>query len=275
MVSRKLVLFLAIILSFLNLAACTGGGSGGGSSDPVGEDAGDDVDDTDDGEDGTDDRATYNPLLNVVEDEAENARYLSIFLPDVARIDGVSKTGDPTLFDAVDNMPTSGSLNYEGYMNLIVAGAASANIDGVAVFTVDLSDKSVTGTIDGFRGMVTDADTNNYLVSYDGVLTLTDGVEEAGQFGSHSVINAGGQAGILMNVAGTLDNGLNAFDVDGVFEGNLNGPGGEGLQAKGATSLGRMDVMISGNGVPGPTGTKLPALIAQGTLGAELVPPAP
>jgi hypothetical protein len=156
--------------------------------------------------------------------------------------------------------PTSGSLDYEGYLELnIVSAAAAADIDGIAVFSIDLSDHKISDTIDGFRGMVRDPNTNDYLVSYDGVLDIIDGGLSLG---------ADDEAAVFMVIDGNLDNGLNLFTINGEVEGTLKGDSGGFLFARGTSSGldGYMDVTIDAN---------IAAISSIGTLSAELVPTPP
>lgn len=236
--------WLSVILA-VGLSGCGGGGGGaiiddGGGGDGGGDNGGG-------GDDGGSGGGTPpNPNLKIILDDDTRLAYNATFLPDVTAVGTASQAGDPM---QMSNMPATGTLDYSGYLELTIFSAtAPADVDGIASMSIAVADQSISGSIDGFRGMVEDANETLYLVSYDGILAVTDGSVSTG---------ANGIAAITIDIDGTLDNGLNVFAVDGTLLGQLNGTDGDGLRARGTSfgTTGSMAVTIDGIAASGGIGT--------------------
>ncbi len=229
-ISQLRLVFSALM--FGCLTACGGGGSGGspdpGSVDNVGGQNGG----------GTVDSPVVTDL-NVLT-AAELAGYRD-FLSDFDQVRVAATDGSPEEFAA---QPATGIVTYAGYMQLIMGNTTvSANVVGDTSLQVNLASETVTGSADGFIGVARDEFGTNRAAHYDGMITIANGVV---------VDNAAGTDTLGFGIDGTLDNGLNRFDISGNLVGTLYGSGAEGLHAIGSNTgvHGDMDVTIDGLDTP-------------------------
>lgn len=218
-----------------------GGDSGGGGSGNIG------------GGDGGGPAPVTTALY--VASATEQTDYQSTFRPAVIATGQQSVMGGLTM--AYADMPVTGSMDYAGYLELLVAsGAASANVAGEATLSLFLSDLSITGSAQHFMGSAVDENLEERLVNYAGTILITNGQVTAG---------ASDQALVTLDIDGTLDSGLHLFGVDGTLVGGLYGSGGEGLRARGSNTSLDGSMVTTVDGAPG--------LVGVGTLSALLTSP--
>jgi len=221
------------------LTACGGGGgdqgtSGGGSGgDPDGGGTG-----------GTPDPAKVPSPLNIVS-EAERVAYYDTFLPAFSAVNDAATNGLPTAFDSAT---VTGTVTYDGYMQLIMGNATvAANVIGDASLEVRFDGGPITGAATGFLGVTTDEAMVRQVVAYEGTIDI---------FGGGVVEGDDGSTDITFEVDGALDNGVNTFAVDGDMIGGFYGDGAEGLYAIG-----------SNTGVHGTMGTEIDGVSGAGNVG--------
>ncbi len=227
---------LAIGIVFIcGLSACGSGGSptGGTGSTGGGGNSGS----------GNNGGGTIEPPivtdLNILT-AAELAAY-SVFLDDFAQVSADAVLGGHTDFGT---QPVSGAVGYAGYMQIIMGNASvSANVIGDATMQVNLATEAITGSATGFIGVARDEFGTNRAAHYEGTVNITNGTVTD---------NATGMDNLGFDIGGTLDNGLNRFDVSGNLVGTLYGSNAEGLYAIGSYTgvHGDMDVTIDGLDTP-------------------------
>lgn len=230
------------------VAAC-GGGGGNPASDTGG--AGDDPGDG--GTGGTVDPPPIISPLNIVS-EPERIAYYNTRLPDFAAVNDAATTGLPTAFDAA---AVTGSVTYDGYMQLIMGNAnVAANVTGDATLEVRFDGGPVTGSATGFLGVTPDEAMVRQVVAYEGTIDI---------FGGGTSEGSDGSTDITFEVDGTLDNGVNTFAVDGNLIGGFYGDGAEGLYAIGSNTgvHGAMTTRIDGVAGPGNVGIGTLSAIRQ------------
>lgn len=196
------------------------------------------------------------PSALFIATEAERLTYQTVFQPAVAAMGPASVAGGATPFA---NLPTSGILTYQGYLELAIGNAnASANVAAPATLDLVLSNMSISGSASGFMGSTMDENLVQQVVNYAGTVTISSGIVTAG---------GSGNAALSLDIDGSIDSGLNVFTVDGTLVGGLYGANGEGLRARGTnTGLdGSMVTTVDGN----------PGIIGVGTISALLLPPLP
>ncbi|MDX8354586.1 hypothetical protein SLH47_19640 [Cognatiyoonia sp. IB215182] len=230
------------------MAACGGGGGGGTSSGDDGSGG-----DTGGGGGGTPDPIPVVSPLNIVS-EAERTAYYDTFLPDFSAVNAAATTGLPTAFDAA---AVSGTVTYDGYMQLIMGNATvAANVIGDATLEVRFDGGPVTGSATGFLGVAPDEAMVRQVVAYEGTIDI---------FGGGVVEGDDGSTDITFEVDGQLDNGVNTFAVEGDLIGGFYGDGAEGLYAIGSNTgvHGTMTTEIDGLSGPGNVGIGTLSAIRQ------------
>ncbi len=232
-ISQLRIVFMTVLVGVL--IGCGGGGSDTGDTGSNGS-AGNQTPDDNGG--GTTDPPIITDL-NVLT-AAELAGYSS-FLDDFDQVRVAATEGGPTDFAT---QPAAGNVTYAGYMQLIIGNATvSANVVGDATLQVNLATETVFGAADGFIGVARDEFGTNRAANYGGVVTIANGVV---------IDNTTGADTLGFGIDGTLDNGLNRFDVSGNLVGTLYGANAEGLYAIGSNTgvHGDMDVTIDGLDTP-------------------------
>lgn len=224
---------------FLTLAGCGGGGGGDGDAQPgIGDDS------EDDGADAPDPVDPVDPLplesaLNIAT-AAESAAYYDTLLPDFSAVRDAAMAPDATIFAT---MPTLGTVTYSGYMNLIMANtSASANVTGEATLTASFGTGAISGSATDFLGATTDEYDSPQVAHYTGTVAISNGSIFAGTDGTTD---------LDMDISGTLDNGLNVFEIEGNLEGGFNGPNAEGLTGLGSNTGIHGSVSATIDGAPG------------------------
>ena len=230
-----------------NDTAGTGDGSDTGGSGDSGGDGGDGGD--------TDPPAPVTALyVATVEDELY---YDTTFWPAVTAMR--SAAVQDGIRTPMNDLPTSGQLNYAGYMELLIGSTvASANVAGTTALTLTLGNGAIIGSATGFMGPAIDENDIERLVNYDGTILITNGLVTA---------NGSGEAALSVDVDGSLDSGLHVFGVDGTFVGFLYGPGAEGLQARASNTSGDGSMVATVDGGA--------AQIGVGTISATTSSPTP
>ena len=248
------VLRLFATVSLILVAACTapsgpatdpgGGGSGvggGGSGSGGGGGSGD----------GGDPPPPPSDLF--IMSEAERLTYDTTFRPAVVamRTDAV-QGGQYMLFA---DLPAGGTYTYAGYMELMVAlGTAGANVAGPATLTLVLSDLSLTGSATGFQGVALDENLVEQAVNYAGTILISNG---------HVTSGGANNAGVRLDVDGTLDSGLHLFGIDGTLVGSLYGTDGAGLRVRGTNTSIDGSMVTTVDGAPGQIGSGMISALRQ------------
>lgn len=218
-------IFLLCVLSYL-----TGCGSSGSSETTMQDPVPDDPSDPGGGD------PPAQSLLNIVSPE-QSAAYYTTLLGDFAQVVDASNDGSITAFAS---LPTSGSVSYSGYMQLIVGNqTVSANVIGEAELTHTLATGVMAGHADGFLGVAEDEFGFDQVAAYEGTILLANGVVADG---------GGGATAAAIDIAGALDNGLTTLDVTGSLVGALYGAGADGIHMIGSNTgiHGDVDVVIDG-----------------------------
>lgn len=175
--------------------------------------------------------------MNIASGE-ESSAYFDDLLPDVAAVRAAAVAGGVT---DLSMLPATGSVAYEGYMQLIMGNAAvSANVVGAANLQVNLANETILGQATGFLGVAKDNAGFNHVAHYGGVIQISGG----------DVALPDDSVSIQIN--GALDNGLNNFDIDGTLIGGLYGADAEGLYAIGSNTGVHGDVETVIDGAAGP-----------------------
>ncbi|WP_341367455.1 hypothetical protein [Yoonia sp. BS5-3] len=208
------------------LSAVSGcsGGSSAGDDDPIGGGGGG----------GTDPDPIDLPSDLNVATAAESAAYYDIVNTDFPTVRSAAVAGGGT------PLPTTGTVTYEGYMNLIVGNATvSANVIGAATVQASFASATLSGSATDFMGVAIDEYDTTQVAHYEGTITIDNGDIFAGTDGS---------ADVDFDISGTLDNGLNLFAVDGNLVGGFNGTNADGLYALGSNTgvHGDIDATIDG-----------------------------
>ena len=240
-----------LVSALLALSGCGGsptpdpGGSGGGGGGSGGGGGGG----------GGEPPPTVTALYVASAEEAET--YNTSFRPAV-----ISLATDPMWSGsrmAFANLPDSGSMDYAGFLELVISSAtASANVAAPATLTLTLDDLALSGAASGFMGAAFDENLEERLVNYAGTILISNGRVSAG---------TGGFAAVTLDIDGSLDSGLHIFGVDGTLVGFLYGAEGYGLRARGTSSG------LSGSMVTTVDGT--PGLLGVGTLSMQVQPTPP
>ena len=174
---------------------------------------------------------------------SESAAYYNTLLPDFAFVRDAAVTNDATVFST---MPTTGTVTYAGYMNLIMGNSSvSANVIGEATIQASFAINAISGSATDFLGVATDEYDTNHVAHYAGTITIVDGDIIAGTDGT---------AGIDIEITGALDNGLNVFAVDGNLVGGFYGPNAEGLSVLGSNSGIHGNISTTIDGMTGTIG---------------------
>ncbi len=259
--ARIIVLFLAGFILISGLSGCGGGsaatggattGGGGGSGDGGGDG---------DGDGGDPPFVTAFRLLDVEDPNgvytALEADRNSVFSNPVftdAALGGLSSYADIT---AAANQPTSGTLDYAGYLLIFLGNndfSVGANVTGEATMSVLLSNQSISGQAINFLGKPNDENGTPQVVSYLGTVDIANG---------SMTQDGNGRAAITLDIDGTLDDAVNTFVVNNTLSGWLYGTNGDGLNARQTGTA--MDSTINGGA----------ASYDQATLRGLLVPPTP
>lgn len=228
-------------LTLVSILAVSGCAAGGGGQQDTAVDSG--IDDGSDGGDGTgggggdpdpdpDPDPTPEPSPLHIASAEDAFAYLdvidSLFPPlrDTMNARGLSDYAD---------IHTLGSMQYEGYMNLVFIVTPAANVMGNASFSVDLDSGETFGNADGFVGVVMDDQGNQQYVDYLGDIAISGGSLDA--------------SGYDLQIDGTLENGLNAFGVTGQLNGYLFGPNADGLRVVGSKGFFSDDITMTVDGV--------------------------
>jgi len=189
--------------------------------------------------------------------DLERQNYDTIFLPAVSNMATASVAGGVRA--PFDDLPGTGSMTYDGFMELVIGSSvASANVAGPSTMTLTLSDMAITGSATGFMGTAIDENLEERLVNYAGTIMISNGQVHD---------NGAGDAGVSLDIDGSLDSGLHVFGVDGTLVGYLYGTDAEGMRARG-----------SNTGIDGSMATTvdgLPGLIGVGTVSATAQPTSP
>ncbi len=243
--------WLRLLIPCMLLAcfASCGGGSGEGRTNGDGAGSGPDGG----GSGSSDPPVVGTTALNVLT-AAERVSYEADLLSDFAIVTDASTGGGQTVFGS---QPTTGSVSYDGYMQLIMGNASvSANVIGNAMLQLDIANATLSGTASGFQGITEDEFDFPQVAHYDGVVTITDATVGASPDGHYAV-------GFGIN--GVLDNGLNSFAIDGNLIGSLYGAEAEGLYAIGSyTNIhGSMDITIDGVDTPEDIGIATVSTLKQ------------
>ncbi len=140
-----------------------------------------------------------------------------------------------------DDIHTLGSMQYDGYMNLVFVVTPAANLMGNASFSVDLDSGATLGNANGFMGVVMDDQGNEQFVDYVGDVVISGGNLDA--------------SGYNLQIDGALENGVNTFGVTGQLNGRLFGPNAEALRVIGSKSFFGDDITMTVDGTEIDNGT--------------------
>lgn len=140
-----------------------------------------------------------------------------------------------------DDIHTLGSMQYDGYMNLVFVVTPAANVMGNASFSVDLDSGATLGNADSFVGVVMDDQGNQQYIDYLGDIAISGGSLDA--------------SGYALQIDGALENGVNTFGVTGQLNGFLFGPNAEALRVIGTKSFFNDDITMTVDGAEIDNGT--------------------
>lgn len=214
--------FFCVSLMIVVLSAC--GGStmnppdygGGGSDEGV---SGEDGDGAGDGS-GTDQPAV-SPFTAPTEAQA---LYFVVEMPDeFAAVRANYNTGGFTL---LADLPGSGFVSYDGFMEINIASTPVAAVRSTASLTVDMQSGTMSGGANAFMGWVYNAETDSTeLALYEGDIAFSGGSLTSGTLGDTR---------LSVQVDGALDNGLQGITLTGTLDGRIYGADGDGIYAGGS-----------------------------------------
>lgn len=214
-----LVRFVGVILMIVVLSGCGGStmsppDNGGGSSDEG--DGGEGA-----GGGSSADQPAVSPFTAPTEAQA---LYFVIEMPDeFAAVRANHNTGGFTL---LADLPGSGFISYDGFMEINIASTPAAAVRSTATLTVDMQSGTMSGGANAFMGWVYNAETDSTeLALYEGDVAFSSGGLTSGTLGD---------ARLSVQVDGALDNGLQGFTLTGTLDGRMYGPDGDGLYAGGS-----------------------------------------
>ena len=225
--------FISSSVLIIALSAC-GGGSGGTPVDEGGGDASGGGDDGGGGGDGVGE-----PVSRFTSPTESQALYFALEMP--TEFDAVRANHSTGGFTLLSDLPGSGVVSYDGFMEINIASTPAAAIQSAATLTVDLQSGAMGGGASTFMGWAYNVETDRTeLALYEGNIVFSGGSLNAG---------TGGDTRLTIEVDGALNNGLQDFSLTGTLDGRMYGAEGEGIYAGGSYyGLGR-DITLTADGV--------------------------
>ncbi|MEJ8562075.1 hypothetical protein QTO30_13160 [Yoonia sp. GPGPB17] len=133
-------------------------------------------------------------------------------------------------------------MNYEGFIELAFTSTPNANITSQAEMYVDMQTGATSGSASEFMGWVANPETGlEELALYEGDVMMSGGNIFAGGIG---------QTQYNMQINGALDNGEQAFTVDGQLNGFIYGPNTDGVFVTGSDFGTNSNLDFSADGQP-------------------------
>ncbi|MEO0905431.1 MAG: hypothetical protein AAFX89_11805 [Pseudomonadota bacterium] len=208
----------AVYALIFALCACCGGGGGSGGTGGGGNGGGGDDGGGDDGGGGTP------PTSPFTQPTEAQAIYFVTQMP--TEFDGVQDNFNNGGFTPFADLPAATTVTYAGFMELAFTSTPNANITSQSTMSVDMQTGATTGTASEFMGWVANPETGlEELALYEGDVVMSGGNIFAG---------SSGQTQYNMQINGALDNGAQAFTVDGQLDGFIFGPAADGVYVQGS-----------------------------------------
>ncbi|PJI84611.1 hypothetical protein BC777_3672 [Yoonia maricola] len=224
----------------LALSACGGGGGSGG--DDTGGGGGGDGDTGGGGDDGGDGGGGTPTSPFTAPTEAQALYFVTQMPDEFAAVKNAYNVGGLTPFA---DLPAPSTLNYSGFMELAFTSTPNANITSQASLSVDMQTGATTGSASEFMGWVANPETGlEDLALYEGDVVMSGGNIFAG---------TSGQTQYNMQINGALNNGEQAFTVNGQLNGFIYGPTADGVFVSGSDfgTNSDLDFTADGQGVFG------------------------
>ena len=234
-----------IIVAALALSGCGSASSGDGndsnSGNSDGSDTGGGGDTGDGGGTGSSDPPVTSPFHIASPEDAQAYQNLVNFIFAPLR-DTMSARG----LSDYDNVITHGSVQFDGYMNLVFVATPVTNLMGDATLSVDLATGAASGLATGFMGVVLDDEGASQYVDYLGDVTISDGTL------NQTIQNT---AEYTLQIDGTLENGVSTYGVNGNLNGYIFGDNADALRVIGMQNFFNDDITMTVDGVEITDGT--------------------